>query len=137
MGGIICEDVSVTPQNLTKHRATNNLVCFAVLRLGFVEFGDTVVYCPTKSIERNQGHCNREKEKVIKTNAMALTGPDTVILRRNALKTKQNKTDPEKATEREKNRWTTISYVFPCGFTFLCLSQTPPVGISLRLSLSL
>lgn len=57
--------------------------------------------CPLKIIERNRGHWLREGEKVIKTDVMALRGPDTAILEgmhkqdrpRNRLSERKKQTD--------------------------------------------
>lgn len=81
----------------------HNWTPFAIL-LKFRVFGDTFFFffcCPLKIIERNRGHWLREGEKVIKTDVMALRGPDTAILEgmhkqdrpRNRLSERKKQTD--------------------------------------------
>lgn len=50
---------------------------WSVFRLGLREFCDILFHSSAKSFEGNQGQRIKGKEKIIKTNATGLTGPDT------------------------------------------------------------
>lgn len=79
--------------------------------------------CSTKSNEKNK-QWSRDKEKVIRTSATALTGPDTQILSRNA--SRQTRTESNRVKEKQMDSYQPF-------FSPFCLTLIPSRGFWLQL----